>query len=284
MYYPYFKLFIRKICCFLCVSFLFIVFFLTVLPDTSFANVKFGKPAEEYRALAYDAQQEGEFDRALTFYSKAVALGGNDAWIYNNVGVIYEQLGASDKAEAEYLKALELDPVYLPAYTNLAFLYKERGDIPRAVAYFRARIERAPANDEWVEMLVKELNDIDPTYRKNLVDESLQETRQRLYQIAQEELSLNAARADGLYRLAKELEQQNQFDEALAHIDKALILTPTNSKLTALRDQIIKNQRIFTAKERVGKAMEFLDSGDMDSARQEFQTILTILPGESVQK
>lgn len=284
MYYSYFDKFMGKTYHFFSGSFLFIAFFLAIFPAMSFSAVQFGKPAEEYRALGYEAQQEGNYDRALTFYSKAVALGDHDAWIFNNVGVIYEQQGAADRAELEYLKALELDPNYLPAYTNLAFLYKERGDIARAITYLRVRIDRAQPNDEWVPMLVKELNALDPTHRETVVKESLMETGQRLYQMAQEELSLNVARADGLYRHAQELAEQNQFDDAIAQIDRALTLTPNNPKLKKMRDDIQFDQRMFDIREKVGKAVGFLDSGDMGSARQKFQEILTILPDEPVQK
>lgn len=284
MYYSYVNQFMKKACHFSLISFLFIGCFLAVLPVSSFSAVRFDNPAEEYRTLGYEAQQQGDFNRALTFYSKAETLGYQDAWMCNNIGVIYEQLGSPERAELEYLKALEINPEYLPAYTNLAFLYNENGDTARAIAYFRARIERAPADDEWVPLLVQELNAIDPTYRKTLVQESLEETGQRLYQLAQEELSLSVARADSHYRYAKQLVEQNKFDEAVIQIDKALGLTPNNPKLKAMRDQIKTDQCLYAAKERAARAMEFLDSGDMDSARQEFQSILTILPGESVQK
>ena len=77
---------------------------------------------------------------------------------------------------------------------------------------------------------------------------------------------------------------QNQFDQAIEYIDKAVTLTPDNPKLKILREQILESQRLFEVKKRVGRATEFLDEGDMNSARKEFQAILTILPGESVQE
>jgi len=287
MYYSYNNTFRSKTYHFEVISFLFATFFLNIsgLPGFAQTQTHLGTTAaQEYRSLGYQAQQEGDFDRALTFYAKAIALNPDDAWIYNNVGVIYEQMGLPEKAELQYLKALEIQPDYLPSYTNLAFLYKERGDTARAISYFRTRIDRALDDDEWVPLLVKELYALDPEIRETIVQDELKETGERLYQMAQEELSLDVARADGHYRRAKEFVEQHQFKEALAEVDKAQSLTPNNPKLQERRETILRDQRIFELKERARKAMELLDSGDMDSARQEFQKILTILPGEPVQE
>lgn len=284
MYYSYTKNFRGKTYRFAAISFLFIIILLTIFQSSSFAVIEFGKESEEYRSIGYKAQQEGDFDRALTFYSKALSIGEEDAWIYNNIGVIYEQMGLIDKAEMTYLKALKIDSNYLPVYTNLAFLYKERGDIPRAISYLRTRIEHAPQDDEWLPVLIEELNALDPAYRENMVVKQLEEMDQRLYQMAKEELSLNVARADGHYRNAKELVGQNNFEEAVEEIDRALALTPNNPKLTKMRANVLYGQRIFDVKRKVDKAVGFFNSGDMDSARQEFQGILTILPGEFVQE
>lgn len=283
MYYSYINNFKGKTHHSAVISFLLAAFFLIIFHASSFAVIEFGKEIDEYRSVGYQAQQEGDFNRALTFYSKATAMGGNDPWIFNNVGVIYEQMGLIDQAELNYLKALEIDPHYLPPYTNLAFLYKERGDIDRAISYFRKRIDAAPSNDEWVAVLIKELSILDPNYRMEVVDTQLEQTGQRLYEMVQEELSLNVSRADGHYREAVELLDQKQFDAAVEEIDKAMALTPDNPKLQKMRAKILYDERMFEARQKLDKAVEFLDSGDMDSARQEFQGILTILPDESIQ-
>lgn len=283
MYYPYTNNFWKKTCHFVFISFLFVAFFYRT--PVSFAEVNLVNAGEEYRTVGFKAQQEGDFDRALTFYSKALSLGTEqNVWIYNNVGVIYEQLGMSERAELNYLKALEIDSSYLPPYTNLAFLYKERGDIPKAISYLRVRLDRATANDPWIPTLVAELRALDPTYRTSVIDTELAETGDRLYQMAQEELSLQVARADGHYRHTQELLANQEFEQALLEIEKALALTPDNPKLRELQEQILVKQRNVQVRQKTEKAMELLDSGDVDSARQEFQTILAILPDQSDQK
>ena len=284
MIYITFTDFRLKTCRFSVFSFLIAVLFLNILSMPVFAEVEFGPTAEEYRDIGYQAQQEGDFNRALTFYHKVLGMGEKDSWIYNNLGVIYEQMGFTDRAEVHYLKALELDSDYLPSYTNLAFLYKERGDLPRAVSYFRTRIEYAPENDEWVALLSEELRGIDPSYRTGIVETQLEETSQRLFQAAQEELSLTVARADGHYRQAQKFLSAGQFEQASDEIGKALALTPDNPRLKEVRRQIRYDQRISDIKKKINRATELMDSGDMDSARQEFQAILTILPGKSIQE
>ncbi|MEW5894708.1 MAG: tetratricopeptide repeat protein [Candidatus Omnitrophota bacterium] len=283
MYYPYFNKFRNKTF-HGALSFLFFIVFLNTLSGLAFAEVEFSGTSKEYATIGYQAQQEGDFNRALVFYSKALTISKEDAWIYNNVGVIYEQMGLVDQAESNYLNALEVDPEFLPPYTNLAFLYKGRGDVPGAVRYFKERINRAKDNDQWVPLLTQELSVMDPAYRADIVSNQLEEMGQRLYEMAQEELSLSLTRSEGHLRRGKELLQENSFDEAEKEINKALALTPKNPKLIEMKQKIGKEKTVFEIKAVVQRALEFLDAGDMESSRKEFQKTLTIFPGGSVQE
>jgi len=269
---------------FLASSFLIATSFLNIPSSDVSAEVEFGPTAQDYRDIGYQAQQEGNLNRALTFYQKVLGMGEATPWIYNNLGVIYEQLAFADRAELCYLKALELDSAYLPPYTNLAFLYEERGDLPRAISCFRKRIEAASENDEWVPLLVQKLSRLDPTYRSEVVAAQMEETGARIFQLAQEELTLNVARADGHYRQAMTDVAEREFGKAHDEIQKALALTPDNPKLMKAKDQIEHDQRVLDIKTRATRAMEFLEAGDMEAARQEFQEIIPIFPVQPVQR
>jgi len=284
MFYIIHTYFMKKTYRFLAIPFLIATSLLNILSTNVSAEVEFGPTAQEYRDIGYQAQQEGDLNRALTFYQKVLGMGEESPWIYNNLGVIYEQMGFADRAELYYLKALELDSTYLPPYTNLAFLYEEKGDLPRAISYFRKRIEAASPNDEWVPLLVRELSRLDPTYRSQVITVQMEETGARLFQLAQEELTLDVARADGHYRQAMTYVDQKQFEKAHDEIQKALALTPNNPKLIKSGEQIENQRRIFDIKMRVTKALNLLDAGNLDAARQEFQEILPIFPGQPVQR
>ena len=99
---------------------------------------------------------------ALRFYTKALALGFDDAQIFNDIGVVYEQLDVIDKAEEYYLKAIELDPDYLAPYTNLAFFYKAQGKRDRAAEFFQRRLELGSEDDPWQDKARQELYKLRP--------------------------------------------------------------------------------------------------------------------------
>jgi len=60
------------------------------------------------RGLAYKAN--GDLDRALADYTKAIELDPKDAYAYYNRGLHYRAKGDLDHAIADYRKAIELDP------------------------------------------------------------------------------------------------------------------------------------------------------------------------------
>jgi len=51
-----------------------------------------GQTAEEYRALGYAAQQKGNLNEALSFYTKVITLGLKSAVLLNDMGVLYEEI------------------------------------------------------------------------------------------------------------------------------------------------------------------------------------------------
>jgi Flp pilus assembly protein TadD len=129
-------------------AFLIISIFSITFPVITFAEI-LEKTAQEYHQKAYEAQQKGNLEQALTYYSKALTLGLHDPQVFNDLGILYEQLGAEDRAVEHYQEAIRIDPNYLPAYTNLGYFYLNKGDTAEAATYLRKRLDKAPANDPW---------------------------------------------------------------------------------------------------------------------------------------
>jgi tetratricopeptide (TPR) repeat protein len=63
---------------------------------------------------------------------------------YNNRGIGYAAEGDDDRAMADYTKAIELDPKFALAYYNRGNLYIHKGDKIRAVADYTKAIEIDP--------------------------------------------------------------------------------------------------------------------------------------------
>src|SRR3989338_2224971 len=83
--------------------------------------------ANEWFEKGYEYGINGEYDREIEDYNKAIALDPNYAQAYSNRGVAYYNKRQYDRAIEDYNKAIALD-------LNYAFVYNTRG-----VAYYNKR-------------------------------------------------------------------------------------------------------------------------------------------------
>jgi predicted AlkP superfamily phosphohydrolase/phosphomutase len=80
-------------------------------------------------------QNQGEFEKAIAEFKKALALRPNHAGTLNNLGVSYGRLKRYPEAEEAFLRALEVKPKDMFAMNNLAVLYMESGRLDQARRY-----------------------------------------------------------------------------------------------------------------------------------------------------
>ena len=60
----------------------------------------------------------GEFDKAISFYEKAISIKSNYAEAYYNLGYSFHKLGQLDKAVRSYKKVVEIKPDYAETHSN----------------------------------------------------------------------------------------------------------------------------------------------------------------------
>ena len=90
--------------------------------------------------LAY--QEEGDYDRAIESFTKAIELNPNYAEAYNNRGNAYRDDGNFDRAIADYTKAIELKPNFVEAYNHRDDAYYAKGDYDGTIAEYRGITEK----------------------------------------------------------------------------------------------------------------------------------------------
>ena len=69
--------------------------------------------------------QEGNYPEAAKHLSRAIALGINDAVVYNDLGISYSRTGRLRKGIDSYKQALKLDPDLAQAHLNLGYAYEQ---------------------------------------------------------------------------------------------------------------------------------------------------------------
>lgn len=79
--------------------------------------------------LAKNYYEKGDYEEAIRYLKKAIAIYPDFDEPYNNLGVVYMSIGEYEKAINNFKKAIELSPNYDRAHYNLGLIYKRRGDI-----------------------------------------------------------------------------------------------------------------------------------------------------------
>jgi tetratricopeptide (TPR) repeat protein len=99
--------------------------------------------------------EQGEYDKGIDLYQRALALAPESAKGYNLLGMAYRfkynqtaEQGWRDKEIASFQKLLELDPDFAVALVNLGATYYYSGRKQMAVPYFKHALEVYPEHPE----------------------------------------------------------------------------------------------------------------------------------------
>lgn len=95
---------------------------------------------EDHRELyrqGVEHNKRGEFDKAIAYYSKAIALRPSSPELYFVRGRAYKQNEQYDEAIKDLTKAVALKPDYAEAYNHRGVVYIGKGDMKAAEADFR---------------------------------------------------------------------------------------------------------------------------------------------------
>ncbi|MBI3794677.1 MAG: tetratricopeptide repeat protein [Nitrospinae bacterium] len=87
---------------------------------------------------------KGDLESAIATYKRVVALEANFLRAYQGLGDAYSQLGNIGEAKKNYAKVLELEPQNVQVYNNLGNICQEEGDFSSAKAHFTKGIEVNP--------------------------------------------------------------------------------------------------------------------------------------------
>ena len=90
------------------------------------------KQAEKHFKKGFVHHDQGNLDKALEEYGKALQLNPNYAKVYTNIGTIYLEKKDYDKAIQQFKKVIELNYWDKKAHYNLGLVYLYKGKIEKA--------------------------------------------------------------------------------------------------------------------------------------------------------
>lgn len=99
------------------------------VPDDASGFVGLGQAQD---GISSQAGQEGEADRAISSFQRAIALSPGQPELRHNLAVLLEKRGNLDGAKAEYSRVIETAPNFLPSLENLALILIQRGETSAA--------------------------------------------------------------------------------------------------------------------------------------------------------
>jgi len=79
-----------------------------------------------YNNLGTTHMAEGEYDKAIECFTRALKASRKSPEAYCNRGTAYSEKGQHDKAIADLVKAIELNPEFAEAYYNRAVVYYQK--------------------------------------------------------------------------------------------------------------------------------------------------------------
>ncbi|MCK4404684.1 MAG: tetratricopeptide repeat protein [candidate division Zixibacteria bacterium] len=90
------------------------------------------KQAEKHFKKGFEYQNQGNLDKALEEYQKALQLNPNYTQVYTNVGTVYLEKKDYDQAILQFKKVIELNHWDTKAHYNLGFAYLKKGEVEKA--------------------------------------------------------------------------------------------------------------------------------------------------------
>ncbi len=97
--------------------------------------------AEVHNNRGFDYCQIGQYDQAISDFSKAIEINPRLAHAYNNRGAAYLYKGQYDQAILDLSKAIEINPRLAHAYNNRGWAYIKKWQYDQAISDFNKTVE-----------------------------------------------------------------------------------------------------------------------------------------------
>jgi len=100
--------------------------------------------SDAYSNLGNVYYDQENYAGAIKYYNKAIEINPDFSKAYYNLGIVYRNQGNYSDAIKCYKKAIELNPSYSAAYSNLGNVYDDQENYAAAIKYYNKAIEINP--------------------------------------------------------------------------------------------------------------------------------------------
>ena len=103
--------------------------------------------AESHNNLGLIFHKQGQLEKALRQYERAVRFAPSTGFYYSNLGNVYLEMDQLDQAQAAVERAIELDEKLYSARILLGDIHARRGEFARAIALWENVPSGGAANE-----------------------------------------------------------------------------------------------------------------------------------------
>jgi len=189
-------------------------------------NLKTNPPAKEskicidkeYVELAKSLKKDGETEKAIKYYKKALSINSKNFQANFALGGILYNQGKLDEALSYYKKASSINDSFPSVHFNISLCLIQKKNIDDAITYLKKCIE------------------ISPTYSKAYKQLGMLLNNYKRYEEAvvyfKKLLAINPESFDTLYILGRTLKNLDELEEASIYLKKAYDKKPHDMKIT----------------------------------------------------
>ena len=234
------------------------------------------------RGWAY--YQEGDYDKAIQDYNRAIQLKPDYAFAFNNRGLAYSRERDYDRAIRDYDEAIRLKPDYPQAFGNRGLAYASKGEENQAIQNFNQAIklrEDSPevfynrgkvyAGQAHFDQAIKDYSQairLKPDYAEAFKERSEAFMYKYDYQSALRDINwvieLRPNDADAISSRGSFYYQKRDYDRAIRDFSQAIQLKP---------------EKVFTFWLR---AAAYYDKGDYEAAIRDYNEVIKVQPEVNV--
>jgi tetratricopeptide (TPR) repeat protein len=202
------------------------------------------------RGLAY--YSKGEYDRAISDYTRAIELFPQDFDAYFNRGLAHYGKGEYDRAISDYTQVIAINPADTQAYNNRGFLYYYKGEYDIAISDYTKAV------------------DIDPGYTDAYYNRGLALYEKGDYDRASSDYSkvieLNPMDTDAYNNRGLIYYNRGQYDSALYDYSRIIEIDPGYIDAYFNRGLIYYNLKDYRKAAQDFKSVTELDPNDKEAA------------------
>lgn len=197
--------------------------------------------------------QSGNTNDALTLLKSAINIRPGDAAIWNDLGMVFEAIGESERARLAFEKAAGLDPSLASAQVNIARMAMKNNDAQSALAAADRAIVTQPS--------MKKAHIVRGNALRALVrpDDAL-----AAYAVV---LARESDNAEALLNKGLLLHEQGNLESARAALQRTLKSAEHRSSIWADATMTL--------------GLIEAETGDLATARQHYDAVLTVVPGHT---